>query len=153
MFGSVQAQIMRWSPYSSVTPEVYLAGRIFQQAMLLYLYTSLGCFSRTENGMHQGLIETAITEGMSYLSQLSATTRINSGLCWPIAIVGSCLSHPEQQDCLRQRLNVMVNTFGLGNMQRTLLLLEHMWQMPIEEAGPWNICRAMQQNQIWISFA
>ncbi|KAI9933503.1 hypothetical protein ASPWEDRAFT_114939 [Aspergillus wentii DTO 134E9] len=153
MFGSLQSQILRWSPFSFVTPEVYLAGRIFQQAMLLYLYTSLGGFRRSENGMHKGLVDTAIAEAMSYLNQLSATARINSGLCWPIAVVGSCLSDSEQQACLRTRLDVMVNTFGLGNMQRTLLLLEHMWQMPIDEAGPWNICRAMQQNQIWISFA
>ncbi|KAF7591088.1 hypothetical protein BBP40_001987 [Aspergillus hancockii] len=153
MFGSLQAQIMRWDPFSFVTPEVFLAGRVFQQAMLLYLYTSLGSFSRAEDGMHQGLINAAIAEGMSYLNQLSATARINSGLCWPIAVVGSCLFDVDQQDQLRQRLTTMVNTFGLGNMQRTLLLLENMWQMPLEEAGPWNICRAMQQHQIWISFA
>ncbi|PWY75507.1 C6 transcription factor [Aspergillus heteromorphus CBS 117.55] len=153
MFGSLQVQIMRWAPYNSVTPEVFLAGRIFQQAMLLYLYTSLGAFSRTENGMYQGMIVTAITDAMSYLDQLSATVRINSGLCWPIAVVGSCLSSAEHQESLRRRLTTMVNTFGLGNMQRTLLLLEHMWEMPLDEAGPWNICRAMQRKQIWISFA
>ncbi|KAE8349573.1 fungal-specific transcription factor domain-containing protein [Aspergillus coremiiformis] len=153
MFASLQCQIVRWNPFPSVTPEVFLAGRVFQHAMLLYLYTSLGSFSRTEHGMHQGLINTAITEAMSYLNQLSATARINSGLCWPIAVVGSCLCDVEQQEQLRQRLTTMVNTFGLGNMQRTLLLLEHMWDMPLEEAGPWNICRAMQQHQIWISFA
>ncbi|KAH1275355.1 hypothetical protein KXX33_006545 [Aspergillus fumigatus] len=153
MFGSLQAQILRWTPYPSVTPEVFLAGRIFQQAMLLYLYTSLGAFSRAEQGIYQGLIDAAITDAMSYLHQLSATARINSGLCWPIAVVGSCLSDLDQQNSLRQRLHIMVNTFGLGNMQRTLLLLEHMWQVPLEQAGPWNICRAMQQHQIWISFA
>ncbi|OJJ95927.1 hypothetical protein ASPACDRAFT_4389, partial [Aspergillus aculeatus ATCC 16872] len=156
MYGSLQAQIMRWAPLPSVSPEVFLAGRIFQQAMLLYLYTALGGprhFARSKTGMHQMLVETAIAEAMSYLTQLSATARINSGLCWPIAVVGSCLSHPDHQENLRQRLTTMVSTFGLGNMHRTKLLLEHMWQMPLEEAGPWNICRAMEQNQIWISFA
>ncbi|PYI31042.1 hypothetical protein BP00DRAFT_457237 [Aspergillus indologenus CBS 114.80] len=156
MYGSLQAQIMRWAPPPSVAPEVFLAGRIFQQAMLLYLYTALGGprpFARAKTGMHQMLVETAIAEAMAYLTQLSATARINSGLCWPIAVVGSCLSHPDHQENLRQRLTTMVSTFGLGNMHRTKLLLEHMWQMPLEEAGPWNICRAMERNQIWISFA
>lgn len=153
MFSLLQAQIMQWAPYSFVIPEVNLASRIFQQAMLLYLYTSLGYFPRGENGMYQAMIDTAITEAMSYLNQLSATARINSGLCWPIAVVGSCLTNAEHQDGLRNRLNIMVNTFGLGNMQRTLLLLENMWQMPVSETGPWNICRAMQDFQIWISFA
>ncbi|RAL13719.1 Zn(II)2Cys6 transcription factor [Aspergillus homomorphus CBS 101889] len=153
MYGSLQAQIMRWAPYPTVTPEVFMAGHIFRQAMLLYLYTSLSGYSRSKTGMHQMLIETAMTEAMSYLTQLSATARINSGLCWPIAVVGSCLTDSDQQENLRQRLTTMVATFGLGNMHRTKLLLEHMWQMPLEEAGPWNICRAMEQNQIWISFA
>lgn len=153
MFASLQAQILRWSPYLSVGPEVHLAGLIFQKAMLIYLYTATEGFGHTPDGMYQGLIDTAVTEAMVYLDELSPTVRINSGLCWPISVVGSCLSLPEQQDRLRRRQNVMVDTFGLGNMQRTLLLLEAMWQLPASEAGPWNICQTMQQNHIWISFA
>ncbi|KAJ5767712.1 hypothetical protein N7533_000295 [Penicillium manginii] len=153
MFASIQAQILRWSPYPFVVSEVYLAGLIFQQAMLIYLYTSLGGYEHTSDGIYNGLIQTAVTEAMTYLAELSPEARINSGLCWPIAVVGSCLSKTEQQDCLRTRLVAMATHFGLGNMQRTLLLLEVMWQLPQSEAGPWNICRTMQQNQIWISFA
>ncbi|KAJ5551261.1 hypothetical protein N7535_000793 [Penicillium sp. DV-2018c] len=153
MFASLQAQILRWSPYPNVGPEVHLAGLIFQQAILIYLYTSLSGFQYTQDGMYRGLVETAVTEAMSYLSELSPSARINSGLCWPIAVVGSCLLDAEQQDCLRKRLTSMTETFGLGNMHRTLLLLEAMWQLPAADAGPWNICRAMHQNQIWISFA
>ncbi|KAJ5624790.1 hypothetical protein N7510_001099 [Penicillium lagena] len=153
MFASLQAQILRWSPYPSVTPEVHLAGLIFQQAMLAYLYMSLQGFRYTPDGMYQGLINAAATEAMVYLDELTPTARINSGLCWPIAVVGSCLKDSEQQDGLKRRLNAMVDKFGLGNMQRTLLLLEAMWQRPAAQSGPWNICQAMQQNQIWISFA
>lgn len=153
MFASIQAQILRWSPYAHVIPEVYLAGLIFQQAMLVYLYTSLGSYQYAPDGMYKGLIETALTDAMSYLDDLSPQARINSGLCWPIAVVGSCLSTPEHQERLRTRLGAMSSHFGLGNMHRTLLLLEAMWQLSPSEAGPWNICRTMQQNQIWISFA
>ncbi|KAJ5110614.1 hypothetical protein N7532_001149 [Penicillium argentinense] len=153
MFASIQGQILRWSPYPFVVAEVYLAGLIFQQAMLIYLYTSLGSYEHKADGMYNSLIQTALTEAMAYLAELSPEARINSGLCWPIAVVGSCLMNAEQQDCLRSRLVAMANHFGLGNMQRTLLLLEVMWQAPPSEAGPWNICRTMQQNQIWISFA
>ncbi|KAJ5795774.1 transcriptional regulator family: Fungal Specific TF [Penicillium psychrosexuale] len=153
MFASIQAQILRWSPYPNVETEVRLAGLIFQQAILVYLYTSLGGFQYTRDGMYKGMVENVVTEAMSYLDELSPSARINSGLCWPIAVVGSCLLNPDQQNCLRGRLNAMTETFGLGNMNRTLLLLEAMWESPASEAGPWNISRAMQQNQIWISFA
>lgn len=153
VFGSLQAQILRWSPYTWVTAEVSLAGRIFQQAMLLYLYTAAGCLQHLENGVYQMMVDTTTSEAMSYLIELPPNVRINSGLCWPIAVVGSCLSDPQQQDQLRCRLDAMVNTFGLGNMQRTLLLLEHMWQMPLGESGPWNIGRTMQQHRMRFSFA
>ncbi|KAJ5691951.1 hypothetical protein N7462_001374 [Penicillium macrosclerotiorum] len=153
MFASIQAQILRWSPYSFVGPEVYLAGLVFQQAMLIYLYTSLGGYSYSADGMYKVLVENAVTEAINYLGELSPHARINSGLCWPIAVVGSCLEKPEQQERLRNRLTAMTSHFGLGNMQRTLLLLEAMWQLPAADTGPWNICRTMQQNQIWISFA
>lgn len=153
MFASIQAQILRWSPYPHVIPEVYLAGSIFQQAMLIYLYTSLGGYQYAPDGIYKGLVENAVTEAMGCLNELSPQARINSGLCWPIAVVGSCLSTPVQKARLRTRLNEMSFHFGLGNMHRTLLLLEAMWQLSPSEAGPWNICRTMQQNQIWISFA
>lgn len=153
IFGSLQAQILRWSPYPWVTLEVSLAGRIFQQAMLLYLYTAAGCLQPSGSGMYQVMVGAATSEAMEYLDQLSPKVRINSGLCWPIAVVGSCLSDPKQQDCLRRRLNEMVGTFGLGNMHRTLLLLEHMWQMSPGETGPWSISRVMQEHRIRFSFA
>lgn len=153
VFGSLQAEIVRWTPYDSVPPEVHLAGLIFRQATLLYLVTALGMFSEGTDSAGQRLIDSVIVEATTLLRQIPATSRINSGLCWPIAVVGSCLTNPEQQDELRQRLTTMGNTFGLGNMHRTLLLLEHMWQLPLHDAGPWNICRVMQQTQIWISFA
>lgn len=153
VFGSLQAEIVRWTPYDFVSPDVHLAGLVFQQAMLLYLITALGMFADDLNSAGHGLVDSAIGEAVSLLRQISATSCINSGLCWPIAVVGSCIANTEQQDELRQRLTTMGNTFGLGNMHRTQLLLEYMWQLPLHEAGPWNISRAMQQTQIWISFA
>ncbi|KAJ5261266.1 hypothetical protein N7478_011861 [Penicillium angulare] len=153
MFASIQAQILRWTPFPSVDPEVYLAGLIFQQAMLIYLYTSLGGYKYTQEGMYRGLIQTAVTEAMSYLDELPANARINSGMCWPIAVIGSCLETIEQQGRLRTRLAAMASHFGIGNMHRTLQLLEAIWHLPTADTGPWNICRSMQQKEIWISFA
>lgn len=152
-FAWIQAQILRWSPYTFVDPEVYLAGLVFKNALLIYLYTSLGGYQYTTDGMYRGLVDAAVTETMSYLQDLPPRARINPGLCWPIAVVGSCLCGADQQDELRTRLMGMASHFGLGNMQRTLLVLEAMWRLPPTDAGPWNICRTMQQNQIWISFA
>ncbi|KAG0159603.1 hypothetical protein PDIDSM_7125 [Penicillium digitatum] len=148
MFASIQTQVIRWSPYPNVGTEVRLAGFIFQEAILIYLYTALGGFQYTRDGLHKGMVVNAVVEAMSYLNELPSSARINSGLCWPIAVVGSCLLDPNQQDCLRGRLNARIEESGLGNMHRTLLLLEAMWRSPLFGAGPWNICRAMQENQV-----
>ncbi|KAL2837633.1 fungal-specific transcription factor domain-containing protein [Aspergillus pseudoustus] len=155
LFGSLQAQISQWTPYASVSHETHMAGLVFKHSVLVYLLTSLEDPTETTGSIRQALVESTLSEALALLRQLPATARINSGLCWPIVVVGSCLSDPEQQDELRCRLTTMGNTFGLGNMYRTLLILEHMWTTttPPTQAGPWNICRAMQRNQIWISFA
>ncbi|KAJ5885396.1 hypothetical protein N7495_009906 [Penicillium taxi] len=152
-FASIQAQILRWSPYSFVDAEVYLAGLIFQQAMLIYLYTSLGGYAYARDGMYKNLIRAAVREAMAYLEELTPSARVNSGMCWPIAVVGSCLESVDLQNRLRTRTKTMARHFGLGNMHRTLQLLEAMWELPAVETGPWNICRTMQDKQIWISFA
>ncbi|KAL2821196.1 fungal-specific transcription factor domain-containing protein [Aspergillus granulosus] len=153
LFGCLQTQITQWTPYSSASHEARMAGLIFQQAVLVYLITAPGAPAEVTSGLRQVLIESAVSEALDLFRQLPATARVNSSLCWPIAVIGSCLSDTEQQDELRDRLTVMGKTFGLGNMHRTLLLLERMWEMSPCGAGPWDICRAMQQNQIWISFA
>lgn len=153
MFASIQAQIMRWAPYASVDPDVYMAGLIFQQAMLIYLYSALGGYQFSPDGIYKGLIQAAVTDAMAYLEQLLPNARINSGMCWPIAVVGSCLEDKDQQEYLRSRTSLMATHFGIGNMRRTLQLLEAMWEQPFNEAGPWNISRTMQEHQIWISFA
>ncbi|KAJ6153667.1 hypothetical protein N7470_006626 [Penicillium chermesinum] len=139
LFASIQAQILRWSP--------------LRFTMLIYLYSSLGGYQFAADGIYKGLIQSAVSEAMNYLEQLLPSARINSGMCWPIAVVGSCLEDPERQETLRLRTRKMATHFGLGNMDRTLQLLEAMWRLPFPEAGPWNISRTMQQHQIWISFA
>lgn len=153
LFSRLQAHILQWTPSLMVSREVQLAGSIFQQAMLLYLYTSLNVLSRDSDGLFAAAMQAAVTKGLSCLTELSPLGQINTSLCWPIAVIGSCLTDPEQQTSLRQRLKVMFNVIGLGNIRQTLVLLDHMWKLPGSDTGPWNICQVMQENQIWISFA
>lgn len=153
LFSRLQAHILRWTPSPLVCREVQLAGSIFQQAMLLYLYTSLNVLSHDDDGLFASSIRAGVAEGLSYLAQLSPEAQINTSLCWPIAIIGSCITDMEEQNMLRQRLKVMFNIIGLGNIRQTLILLDRMWKLSTSDAGPWNICQVMRENQIWISFA
>lgn len=153
VFASLHSRILRWSPRYTYAFDGILAGRIFQQALLLYLYTSLQTSVQVIGPNYESLIEATLDETMSLLDQLPSTVRINTSLCWPIAVVGSCLKDDTRRQILRNRLNTMLNTIGLGNMQQTLQILEYVWKRDPADIGPWIICKVMQNHQIWISFA
>lgn len=153
MFAFLQSQILSFWPDSSLKPNVALASRIYQQAVLLYLLTTLEMPEDRETSMHGILIESTISNAITLLDQLPPTDRINTSLCWPLAVIGSCISIESMQNVLRERLQVMFDVIGLGNMRETLTLLEELWKLPSNQRSPWTIWKGMQDHQIRISFA
>jgi hypothetical protein len=153
-FAFLQSQVMGFFPDPSVTPYTRLAGLVWKQAALLYLWTVLGKpHQQPEGSFQRALVESAVSEAVTLLDQFPATVRINTSLCWPLAVIGCSTSDPSVQQILRTRLQTMLDTIGLGNMRQTLVLLEHIWEQPPEQVSPWTLCRAMRERQIWISFA
>lgn len=154
MFGFLQAQIMAFTPVEGVSNETRLAGLIFQQAVLLYLWSILGWFQEDRSGsLHAKLMETAVVDALSLLEQFPASCRINTSLCWPLTVIGCCTTDETLQGVLRTRLQTMFTCIGLGNMGETLVLLERVWSLPLEQRSPWALCKVMQEHQTWISFA
>lgn len=153
-FGFLQSQTLAYFPDIAVTPHSRLAGLVFKQAVLLYLWTILGTsYQQTESSTHKALMDSAVADAVVLLGQLPATVRVNTSLCWPLAVIGCCTTDPNIQQILRLRLQTMVDTIGLGNMRETLVLLEHVWRQPLTDISPWTLCHAMRDHQIWISFA
>ncbi|GKT98007.1 c6 transcription factor [Fusarium langsethiae] len=153
-FAFLQSQVMGFFPDPSVTPYTRLAGLVWKQAALLYLWTVLGKpHQQPQDSFQRALIESAVSEAVTLLDQFPATVRINTSLCWPLAVIGCSTSDPAVQHVLRTRLQTMLDTIGLGNMRQTLVLLEHIWGQPLDQVSPWTLCRAMRERQIWISFA
>ncbi|KAH6962468.1 fungal-specific transcription factor domain-containing protein [Ilyonectria sp. MPI-CAGE-AT-0026] len=151
VFANMHNSIESWSPPAAAQPDVALAGRIFQKAMIVYLYTTLQTLPGAADGRHRYTIQTAVDEALSCLAAMPPSARVNTSLCWPIAIVGSCVTAETQKEFLRNRLKFMFDAIGLGNIRQTAVLLDLVWDKP--DAGPWNICQVMQEHQIWISFA
>ncbi|KAI8674800.1 Zn(2)-C6 fungal-type domain-containing protein [Fusarium keratoplasticum] len=153
-FSFLQSQVMGFFPDPSVSPYSRLAGLVWKQAVLLYLWSVLGTPQPQANtSVHKALMDSAVAEAITLLDQFPASERINTSLCWPLAVIGCCTSDPIVQQVLRDRLQTMLDTIGLGNMRQTLVLLEHIWREPLEQVSPWTLCRAMREHQIWISFA
>ncbi|OAA53341.1 Zn(2)-C6 fungal-type DNA-binding domain protein [Cordyceps fumosorosea ARSEF 2679] len=153
-FGMLQSQIMAFFPDLSVNPYSRLASLVFKQGVLLYLWSILGTpHQERGNEAHMSLMAGAVSDALSLLSQFPATLRINTSLCWPLAVIGCCTTDADVQQVLRERLQIMHRTIGLGNMKETLILLEHIWTKPPEDVSPWKLSEVMQDRQVWISFA
>ncbi|GJN74789.1 C6 transcription factor [Purpureocillium lilacinum] len=153
-FGFLQSQILAFFPSPIASPYSHLAGIVFKQGVLLYLWSILGTPQTSPAGSaHRDLMEGAIAEAITALSQFPASVRVNTSLCWPLAVIGCCTADPGVQEILRARLQTMIDTIGLGNMRETLVLLERVWSQPVEETSPWTLYKTMQDQQIWISFA
>ena len=204
VFAALQARILSWSPPPTVSTEAALAGGIYQQAVLLYLYTALhplphahGSFganvgtstgaadttnattttaagatatdadtaaadaaaSASATTILAASTATAVDHALAKLAQLSPTARLNTSLCWPVAVVGSCVADRPRREFLLARLGQMFGAIGLGNIRQTEMLLRRMWATPAAAeavaagAGPWRLCQAMDEHQIRVSFA
>lgn len=152
-FSSLQGQIMLFYPDSSVNAEISCASLIFQKAMLLYLLSILNGLPSTGDGMYSNLISSLLEEALTLLAILSPVVRVNTSLCWPIAVIGSLVSQEAHQIFLINRLDAMIQNIGLGNIYATLNLLKHLWMVPAKERSPWTVYATMRKHQIWISFA
>lgn len=154
-YGFLQSQILAFSPHPSANLDTTLAGLVFKQAVLLYLWTILASphHKSDNNAMLYNLIQSAVAEALCLLGQIRDSSRINTSLCWPLVVIGCCLSDPDAQQVLRCRLQIMLDTIALGNMRETLSVLEHVWAQPLEDRNPWALCNTMQEHQILISFA
>lgn len=153
-FSSIQSQILAFCPSITVGDEVALCASIYQQAMHLYLLTALDRYkSENPGGLFWQLIENSVEQSFVFLRRLTPTARINTSLCWAIGVIGCCVRAEAQREELRERLEIMFQTIGLGNIRATAKLLELVWQRPLSEQSPWFIHKVMQENQMWISFA
>ncbi|KAK1731663.1 fungal-specific transcription factor domain-containing protein [Colletotrichum acutatum] len=157
VFAQLQRQIQDWTPNLATSSDVVvLAGYIYQKAILLYLYTALYPLPQDddkdrhnednddENKLSVKMTQAALSEAFESLAQLPPSVQINTSLCWPIAVVGSCVH--------------TFSSIGLGNIRQTSMLLQHMWEERdggggTVGSGPWSICRVMNERQLWISFA
>ncbi|RBR26623.1 uncharacterized protein FIESC28_00620 [Fusarium coffeatum] len=73
-FAFLQSQVMAFYPDPSVTPYTRLAGLVWKQAALLYLWTVLGKpHQQPEGSFQRALVESAVAEAVTLLDQFPAT--------------------------------------------------------------------------------
>lgn len=152
-YSELHHNIVSFIPSAAVPAETSEAGHVYQKAVLLYLLTTMNSNGSSLDGRHGNAVSTAVADAMFHLSQINPTARVNTSLCWPLAVIGSCTEDASTQSMIRGRLHTMLRTITLGNIKVTLDLLEHIWTIPLVLRSPWTICTTMQEHELWISFA
>lgn len=117
-FAFIQSQILQWEPSSHAPSDVALVGKIFKQSLLVYLYGILDEPTLNEGDIHATSIQEAVGQAMLYLEQLPPSTQINTSLCWPLAVIGTCVLCPQQQQSIRTRLSIMAEKIGWGTFPK-----------------------------------
>ncbi|PWY93226.1 hypothetical protein BO94DRAFT_512255 [Aspergillus sclerotioniger CBS 115572] len=154
MFAELHAELVQWTPDPAATPDVALAGNIYHQAVIVFLLSAVtNGKNRFLSGPLDMTLEKHISQGLEYLAKLPLSARLNTNLCWPITVLGSCLDDPHQQDIIRNRLISNRNLLGFRNIASTASILEHIWTCSEDERGPWKTPCVMDANQLWITFA
>lgn len=121
--------IATWQPTS--TDEVHvLCGRLYQQALLVYLASS---FEHEEEVLEQGHaysapVHQAFNDFMEFLGSIPLDSSISTTLCWPLAIFGSCARSAEHRNTIARRLDSLSETYAAQSVRDTKKLLELMWE-------------------------
>ncbi|KAF4983909.1 hypothetical protein FZEAL_786 [Fusarium zealandicum] len=125
-FAFLQSQVMGFFPDPSVSPYSRLAGLVWKQAVLLYLWAVLGTpHHQSNDSVHKALMDSAVTEAISLLDQFPATVRINTSLCWPLAVIGCYISHIKfAEDFRKTAANELAAIWEAGGHSLLLSLLE-----------------------------
>lgn len=91
--------------------------------------------------------EPLVAEFVTLLEELPSHSYIATTMCWSVAVLGSYATCQSHRSVIRCYLVNMEQTFGFKNMNRTRLLLEHIWSKirTFETDRPLDISEAMAQ--------
>lgn len=156
IFATLQAEILSWvPPDKEANPALWYSGFFYREAVLLYLYT--GTFQPSAPAKNKtlgsDLIDTTVESALAYLDGIPSAAQNNTLLCWPLAIVGSCISDQEKRNKVRQRLQDMKSHLGIGNINDILDILDALWSENPEPTGPWGLHGFMKSHNLCFSFA
>ncbi|KAH8700394.1 fungal-specific transcription factor domain-containing protein [Talaromyces proteolyticus] len=158
MFCILENKIMTWEPPEELAElsiddetasDYRITGRIHQQAVLVYLYTSYYGPGIQHEEAVICKIDEAIDRMLAASGSLSDSRPMWSSLLWSAMVLGSCLRQQEHRELLAQTLSKRpYNMFGC---QRVLEVLSVAWKRGYY--GPIGVKRVMEEQKIIMSIA
>ncbi|KPM42695.1 hypothetical protein AK830_g3895 [Neonectria ditissima] len=143
--------VSSWHPGSD--DEIHgLCGRLYQQALLVYLAASSTLGTETQDGYSED-VQDAFDNFIPLLQSISPDSSISTTLCWPLAIFGSCARTAQHREAISQRLDVLSSVYSAQSVRDTKKLLEKLWQEDDPRvANPSSLERMMKQERTTVLF-
>lgn len=148
-FQLLLTRIVEWLPPENTLSAFAACGKIYQQALLVFLYTSVGtCY--IDLWSLQSLKDQCLDTVQSLLESLPIHAPISGTLTWPLAMVGSCARTPEHRDMIRRRLNSLYEQLNISCFAQLLYVLEILWESGVENSDIFHLEQLMRELDILV---
>ncbi|EXJ80882.1 hypothetical protein A1O3_07169 [Capronia epimyces CBS 606.96] len=143
-FEGVLAKILAWTPPADAANDYVRCGRIYHQALLVFLFTSFVEFDNQPVNLDE-LVGQAFEVLREELGHLPLGAPIATTLNWPLAVLGSCSKLPEHQDLIRRRLQDLCDRLQIPCFGQILHILEVLWKSSLPLRGMSSFEAVMKQ--------
>lgn len=139
-------------PTENTEVSFVICGLLYQQAILVYLETSIRKFELISPG-HSEFIENALNKFVNLLNSLPTASPICTTLCWPIMVLGSWATTNHHRTTIRRRLEAMSDSLGMACFRQSQNLLDTIWTCESLYADSDGIQMVMRSNNFKMLFA
>jgi hypothetical protein len=137
-YNSLHQEISNWKVPCHITdPALIGFGRIYQQAMLLCLQITFYQHSVQSDELST-LVQSYIDHIITLFKDIPANSTVNTTICWPLAVLGSCVTTVKDREFVTHRLDDMYGRFHFGNLLETRKFLQTLWDQ-IDEGSRSNM--------------
>ncbi|KAH8892821.1 hypothetical protein GQ53DRAFT_745851 [Thozetella sp. PMI_491] len=155
MFFGLYSTIQSWQPTSDDHVN-NLCGRFYQQALLVYLASSLegGMLEDGADGScYSPPVQAAFDEFIPLLASIMPGASISTTLGWPLAIFGSCARTPEHRSIISDKLNMLSDAYSAKSVRETKTVLEKLWARDEPSmANPMSLEYIMKSENMTVLF-
>lgn len=154
-FLSIRSTVQRWGSQATNSADI-ICGKLYQQAILIYLETSFRTFDQTGAVAffeYSTAVQQAFQISISLLESFPIDSAVSTALCWPLVVIGACAMTSQHQSIIYQRLIDTSDYVGISHARRAAQLLEMVWKKDhTSQRSPLILSKVMEEQSRPIYF-
>lgn len=145
--------ISQWNaPAVGTESSHVICGLLYQQALLVYLETSIRKFE-LKSPTSTSFIDNAVDRFVNLLHILPIESPISTTLSWPIVVLGSCARSTCHREVIGTRLAYLSQSLGMGCIRQSHRLLEKIWSIDNPDWDSSRVHAAMKFHNLKMMLA